>query len=120
MTKKELMDFICEILGIERCNALILSQINKNVTEREYTYKDIARALCYYVDVLGRPMDPKYGIGIVPIIMDDARAYFEQERRKQEEQRRAAQLQTTTTVMHVAPLSTQKSIRKRHIDISQL
>ena len=120
MTKQELLNFICEICEITECNDIILRQINKYVTGHGFSYKDIARALCYYVDVMGKKIQLQYGIGIVPFVMKEAQQYFEQERKKQEEQRRAAQTTENITVMRVGPLPAKKSIRKRHIDISQL
>ena len=91
MDKKGLLDFVCQVLHIEKCTELILKQINKYVTERGYEYIDSARALSYFVDVQGKTPQLQYGIGIVPFIIDDAKKYFENLRRQKEEQLLAAQ-----------------------------
>lgn len=120
MTKKELLDFICELCGLKECSEIILRQITKFVTKHGYSYKDIARALCYYVDVKGNVLDLKYGIGIVPYVADEATHYFEEEARKVEAQKAMAKREAARPVIKVKPLSPKKTIRKRHIDISQL
>ena len=50
MTKQELCKIICQLMGCEECNAMILRQINKYVNEHGWSYKDIARAFAYYVE----------------------------------------------------------------------
>ena len=126
MNKKELLDWICDIFGIEKCNEMILKQINKYVTERGYNYKDIARALTYYVDVKNNKPDIKYGIGIVPYVIDEARAYYENLKRIKEEQMRAAELEKKRQLNQIEnkgifiQLSKKKTIHKKTINIDKL
>ncbi len=123
MTKQELQAFICDIFQIDECTSLILRQINKYVTERRYDYKNIARALSYYVDVQGNTLELKYGIGIVPLVMNDALKYFEQLKRQQEEQRQAAEEASKKQAPVIAKIDEIKghnTIRRPHIDISSL
>lgn len=122
MTKQELCKIICQLMGCEECNAMILRQINKYVNEHGWSYKDIARAFAYYVEVQGNTPDPKYGIGIVRFVMDDARKYYETLQKQKEAQIQAAKKQESNNnkiVITVAP-GRSKTIRKRAIDISQL
>jgi hypothetical protein len=123
MTKQELCKIICQLMGCEECNAMILRQINKYVNEHGWSYKDIARAFAYYVEVQGNTPDPKYGIGIVRFVMDDARKYYETLQKQKEAQIKAANEQKNSEqnkiVITVAP-GRDKTIRKRSIDISQL
>ena len=123
MTKQELCKIICQLMGCEECNAMILRQINKYVNEHGWSYKDIARAFAYYVEVQGNAPDPKYGIGIVRFVMDDARKYYEALQKQKEAQIKAANEQKNSKqnkiVITVAP-GRDKTIRKRSIDISQL
>lgn len=120
MTKNELLDFICELYGIPKCSEIILRQINKFVTKHGYSYKDIARALCYYIDVQGGTIELKYGIGIVPYVMEEATAYFKEEARKKNAQKQMAKVEECHEIIKVKALPKTKSIRKKHIDISQL
>ena len=123
MTKQELCKIICQLMGCEECNAMILRQINKYVNEHGWSYKDIARAFAYYVEVQENTPDPKYGIGIVRFVMDDARKYYEALQKQKEAQIKAANEQKNSEqnkiVITVAP-GRDKTIRKRNIDISQL
>jgi hypothetical protein len=118
MTKQELVTFICDLFNINKCNDMILRQINKYVTEHGYSYKDIARALCYFTDIQGKTVDLKYGIGIVPFVIDEARRYFEQERKAREAQKRAAN-QGQAKVIKYKPSENSKTSRKA-IDLNQL
>ena len=123
MTKQELCKIICQLMGCEECNAMILRQINKYVNEHGWSYKDIARAFAYYVEVQGNTPDPKYGIGIVRFVMDDARKYYETLQKQKEAQIQAAKetaKQEQNKVIITAAPERKKTIRKRNIDISQL
>lgn len=123
MTKQELCKIICQLMGWEECSAMVLRQINKYVNEHGWSYKDIARAFAYYVEVQGNTPDPKYGIGIVRFVMDDARKYYDALQKQKEAQIKAANEQKNKEqnkiVITVAP-DRQKTIKKRNIDISKL
>ena len=102
---------------------MILRQINKYVNEHGWSYKDIARAFAYYVEVQGNTPDLKYGIGIVRFVMDDARKYYETLQKQKEAQIQAAKetaAQEQNKVIITAAPERKKTIRKRSIDISQL
>lgn len=123
MTKQELCKIICQLLGCEECNAMILRQINKYVNEHGWSYKDIARAFAYYVEVQGNTPDPKYGIGIVRFVMEDAKRYYDTLQKQKEEQIKAAEKAKKITqnkiIVNVAP-GREKTIRRRNIDISKI
>ena len=90
-TRRDLEKKIKEIFGITEIPSLIDSQITKYVNSKGYTFLDIARALAYHVVVNQATMDPKYGIAIVPYVMNDAKKYFEQEAARVQEQMLQAQ-----------------------------
>lgn len=122
MEKQELIDWICDLFQIEQCPQQILGQIHKFTRERGYSYKDIARALAFYVEVDGGKLEPKYGIGIVPFVMERAQAYFKKLELEKEQQRRAAQThkkenRVTTTISCTV---NQKKPKRKQIDISQI
>lgn len=76
MTKEELYDLICELLQITEVNTMIESQISKYQKQHGYTFKEIGRALYYYIEVLGRKPKKEMGIGIIPFVMKEAQIYF--------------------------------------------
>lgn len=89
MTKAELCKIICDLTGWEKCNEMILRQINKYVTEHGWSYIEIARAFAYFVEVEGNKPDPQYGIAIVKFKMEAARKYYmELEKQKKKDQER--------------------------------
>lgn len=121
MNKQELLDIICNLFGITECTSMILNHINKYVTERGYSYKNIARALVYYVDVLGNTPQLQYGLGIVPYVIKDAVAYYEEKRKQKEQQLQAAyrNKNAETVTIHV-PTDNRVTIRRKTIDIDKL
>jgi len=84
MTKPELIKLICELLGIEKPNRMIETQITRFVTKHGYDYKDIGRALYYFVEVQKNKPDVSKGIGIVPFVKEESTAYFEKLKREQQ------------------------------------
>ena len=86
MNKQELREILCDTLGIEKITTMIEKQINKYVLELGLSYKQIAQALVFYMEVDNGNYDPKYGIGIVPHITERADAYFEKKRKELKKQ----------------------------------
>ena len=122
MTKQELIQFICDMFNVSECTEMILRQIHKYVTERRYDYLEIARALSYYVDVQGESLQIKYGIGIVPFVMDAARKYYKQQEEQKVQQLRAAEKAKQNQPqqqIHVK-VSNKNTIKKPHIDMNKL
>lgn len=121
MNKEELCNFICEITNTNACSEMILRQIHKYVRECGYSYKDIARALSYYVDVQNNTLELKYGIAIVKLVMKDAQAYYKKlEIQKQNQIKAARQIKNTFNNCVQCKISGKKTIKKRQIDISQM
>lgn len=122
MEKQELIDWICDLFEIEQCPQQILGQIHRFTRERGYSYKDIARALAFYTEVDGGKLEPKYGIGIVPFVMERAQAYFRQLEFEKEQQKQAAAAHKkdrhATTTINCAMGA--KKLKRKQIDISQL
>jgi hypothetical protein len=122
MTRKELEQLICELYDIANINSMIGSQITKFQKLHGYTEKDIARAVAYYVEVLGNVPDRRKGIGIVPFVMEEAHRYYnaqavDRARIKQEAQK--IKTETATKTIKVRPKKHQKS-GIYTVDIEQL
>lgn len=86
ITKNELREIICDVLKIEKTTATIEGQIHRYVMELELTYKEIAQALVFFVEVEKGDVEVKYGIGIVPHSIDRARLYFQKLKKEKEKQ----------------------------------
>lgn len=120
MKKQELLNFICDIYNIDKCNDMILKQIHKYVTERGYEYIEIARALSYFVDIQGNEPQLKYGIGIVPYIFKEAQDYYKKLKQQKEEQIKAAKENKKIDNSIICCKLKKENKRKRNIDINKL
>ena len=85
-TKEELNKLICELYSIPKITPLIRKQINKFVLELGLSYKEIAQALYFFIKVEKKEPELKYGIGIVPHTLADAKNYFKKLKKQKEEQ----------------------------------
>jgi len=65
--REDLEKIIKEQFNMPSISLTIRKQIHKFVTELGLSYKEIAQALVFYVEVDKGQLDPKYGIGIVPV-----------------------------------------------------
>ena len=86
MEKQELRKMLCDTLGIPKTTALIENQIFEYVSDLKLTYKEIARGLVFFITVEGGTYEAKYGIGIVPHVVERANAYYDRLRREKENQ----------------------------------
>ena len=125
-TRTDLDGLLKDLLDITELPFQIKRQI-RDYIERGYTYKGIARALCFLVDVKKfnlRASYQQYGIGIVKNIYAEAQTYFEKLRIEKEKQLKKQQeiiATTTTTVVIQCGTGDSKKHKKRNsIDISSL
>jgi len=86
MDKKELRKLICELLHIPKITLTIENQIHRYVIELGLSYKEIAQALVFFLEVEKGEIDPKFGIGIVPHVVERAKEYFLQLKKQREQQ----------------------------------
>lgn len=120
MTKNELLEFICDLYGIDQCTNVILKHINQLVTEHGLSYLDIARALSYYVDILHKNVDATYGIiRTVELVYKDARNYFNKLKKLQEEQKAAINKASTSKTILIN-YKKEKTIKRNHIDLNKI
>lgn len=76
---KELMTFICDNFGISEPTGLILSQIKNYKTTNNYNYAAMTYTLWYCKDILGKSLDVKYGVSLIPYFYDEAKDYYIQQ-----------------------------------------
>jgi uncharacterized protein (UPF0305 family) len=91
-TLKQLEDLIKHYMNLDKEQSLpnnIKKQITRFVLNDEMSYKEIGRAVCYYVECKKRQIDSLYGISFVSNIRADANNYFskleEKQKHKEEE-----------------------------------
>lgn len=89
--REDLDKIICETFNIEKVTSLMNKQIVKFITELGYTYKEIAQALIFFADVEKGNIDIKYGLGIVPHVMDKAQSYIRKLEIQRDQQIRSIQ-----------------------------
>lgn len=120
MTKPELRDFIKDVLGIEKVPSMIESQINRFVIELGFSYKEIAQALVFYIEIEGNEYDPKFGLGIIPHIRDRANAYFIKLRKDREKQKRSVEEAKQQPDIILKVNKVKRKNKKPKIDIENL
>lgn len=123
MTKKELTTLICDLLEIPQVNRMIETQITRFVTKHGYDYKDIGRALYYFVTVQKNKPDISKGIGIVPFVKEESTAYFEKLKREQQMKERQGEevkeeFSKERKVFHINPRK--REIKNNKIKIEDL
>jgi hypothetical protein len=112
MDKKELREIICDVLKIDKLNPTIEGQIHRFIMELGLEYKEIAQALVFYIEVEKGEYDPKYGIGIVPYVVERAKEYFKQKKSEKERQLRSVEeaKQTPDIVLKVGQIKKRRKL----------
>lgn len=122
MTREQLNESLKKALGVNTLPTMVNAQIVKFTTERGWSYEQIARAFAYYVVVQGNTPQLKYGIGIVPNVMDEAMEYFRRREEKEIRQRaqmRRAQGAEQPTIICTKPLRRTATLKQK-IDLGKL
>ncbi|GIN22541.1 hypothetical protein [Siminovitchia fordii] len=73
--RKELIEYICELYGIDAPTGMMVKQIKEFVEDYNYKYKGMELALRYFYETLGNQVLEGSGIGIIPYIYEDARQH---------------------------------------------
>lgn len=127
-TRADLEQLTKDLLGITELPFQIKRQIRDFTVERGYSYKGIARALCFLVDVKQfdlRASYQQYGIGIVKNVYIDAQNHFERLRQEKEKQLQRQQeiilaANNNSHRIYCGRGDAKKKIHKKGIDISSL
>ena len=114
--RKDLEEVIFREFEINSLTPLINSQIGKFITEREYSYKEIAQALVFFTQVDNGKYDPKYGIGIVPFVIERSRAFFEQKRREKEKQMKSIKSDIPDIILEPKELKRKRKLQRINIE----
>lgn len=74
---EKLDDYIMKLFGYDYVPPRAKRQINDYVSEYNYTYSGMLKALIYYYEIQGGDLEKAHdGIGILPYIYNDARNYY--------------------------------------------
>lgn len=117
--KEKLLAYIEQLLH-KKIDYKIKNQLNNYITNKNYTYKEIYNALYYFYNIRGNSTQKANGgIGIVPYIIDESKAYFNTK------QKRASREipDPITNVKRITikdPTKLDKYVQNRHIDINYL
>lgn len=74
--RRDLINYICELHGIDKPTGQILRQIKNYEEKHGYTLKGIELTLRYFHEIKEQPVIEGAGIGIVEIFYDEARKYY--------------------------------------------
>jgi hypothetical protein len=119
MTKEELVALICEIYDIPDINTMIEQQINK-FFKQGISYKDIGRAISFYIEEQGNLPKKEMGIGIIPYVVDEARNFYEKKKQEQNKLRQEAlklKQQHSQRTIKVKPV---RKVKRYKINIEDL
>lgn len=119
-TKEELNKLICELFSIPEVTPFIRRQINKFVLELGLSYKEIAQALYFFIRVEKKEPELKYGIGIVPHALPDAKKYFKKLKEQKEEQIKSIELANSQPDIILKATQIKKRAKIKTIDIESL
>lgn len=97
----------------------IKKQIHKYVTELGLSYKEIAQALVFYVEIDKGELNPKYGIGIVPYVIDRSKAYFFKLKKEKEARFESLKNKKEEEILVLSP-KLKKKKKPEKIDIENL
>jgi hypothetical protein len=120
MTRKELEQHICSTLNISSLTPIINSQISKFVTERGLNYETIARAVSYFTEVEKTPYQAKFGIGLIPYVVDKANAYYAAIEAQKKAQLKSVTIASSTPEIILVASNLQKRKAIDPIDITKL
>lgn len=90
--REKLINEITKIYNIPYPTGAMLRQMKDFRESRNYKYNDQAKAIWYGKHVLKKDFHSKYGLGLVPYIIEDAIIYFESNKK------RAKKLENITSI----------------------
>lgn len=98
-------------------------QINRFLLEDEMTYKEIAQCLFYYTEIIGKRVDPVYGIFFIPNVRHETKKYFIQLKKEKEEKEREAKKfteQEGVMVINIKNVARSKTRKKETLSFDDI
>lgn len=116
--RKDLIEFICELHGIDAPTGMMVKQIKDFQVDYEYKLKGIELSLRYFYEILDNPVREGDGIGIVPYVYEEAKKHYLLKQGVQKSIENHNPKENKTVVVKTPEFKYEKKIKK--IDISQL
>lgn len=107
-----LQKVIMKIFNIPFPNGQMLRQMKMFREERNYEYEDQAKAILYGKYQLKKEFHPKYGLGLIPYIIDDAVEFYESQTAKMEAMKNK-KTNYDTNVLYVKPKEYDKDEKRK-------
>ena len=105
--------------GIGRPTGFMLKQSKKFREEQGYTYQNQAKAIWFADTVQHKEMDEKYGLGIIPFVINDAIIYYDDQKEKANKMKNGVKVGKTKTIKIKKPFYNEAK-SKRLIDMESL
>ena len=122
-TRADLEQLICEVMGVATVTSTIKNQINRIVLNDNMSFKEIARCIVWYVEVMRKEISPIYGIAFVPNVFPQAAEYFRQleleQIRKEEEAKKLVEYQENNIIFNIKSLEHKRRTPKQ-LNISEI
>lgn len=116
-----LYNLISDLYKIPFPNGLMLRQIKQFKEQRKYSYENIRKALLYANYVQHVNFSPKYGLGIVPYVIDEAIRYHDDQVKKAKEMEGKQVVTTKTTVRkNFNSYDRDEKMKKKMIDLEDI
>ena len=96
--REKLINEISKIYNIPYPTGMMLRQMKDFRESRNYKYNDQAKAIWYGKHVLKKSFHSKYGLSLVPYIIDAAVIYFEENRKRAEKLEDVQSINKTQTI----------------------
>ena len=123
LTRQDLEQMICDVIGLQSITPVITKQINKFVLIDNMTFKDIMRCIVWYDEVFHGKFEPIYGLSFVPSVKDRAAKYFQdlakQVQVQQEQAKKIVEYQQNNIIFNIQSLEHKKRQAKQ-LDISEI
>ena len=75
-SQEKLYEYICQLFNIKELNSFLDFQLKKIFKENNFTYNGVLYTLKYFYEIKDNKPDLTYGIGIVPLMYDEAKNFY--------------------------------------------
>jgi len=82
---KTFLEVVTEAYSIPYPTGLMLRQAKNFRNDRNYEYEDQAIAILYIKNILRKEMNTKFGLGLIPYVIDDAKKFYIDQKQKMED-----------------------------------
>jgi hypothetical protein len=117
--KQKLINYIEKLLH-KKVDYKIQSQL-KNYLDKEFGYKEIYQALYFFYEIKNNSIEKANGgIGIVPYVIEEAKAYFKNKEIIKKSMSNAVTIISTKKIIIPDPTKKIKNTERKNIDISEI